>query len=566
LNFTSIQNLLLAASALGFASIALAEDSPFLNQSTLPAYDSVNQQFALLGSKEVPDYIQLQKNKAVIGKITVKRGNVFDLSKEEENIRLFKLANSLHIITQESVIRNQLLFETGDFFSQQIIEESERILRNTKYLYDAEINLVSYHDNTVDIEIVTRDVWTLTGSINFSREGGANKLSAEIEESNLLGYGKKLKLKTGSNVDRDETLISYSDKQFFGTRSKVSLQYIDKSDGTTQALDFERPFYSLHSKWSFGASYFTDERTDPVYSLGEVINAFGHEEENVSVFFGLSEGYSNQHVYRWRLGFDKEVDIFTPSDDYLGQPVPEDRNYRYPWISLEVYEDRMIKTRHIKQIRRTEDLNLGNEITAKFGWSDHHAQAENEGIIFDVHANMAFKPNRQNLFLLTPYFKGRYSNHAAENTSIGAKTKFYTPVFEDHVFYMALSADYIKNEYLDEQLYLGGDSGLRGYPLRFQSGDRSFLFTMEQRFYTQWHWFQLTYVGALVFFDAGRAWSTDTPENENTRILKDVGFGLRLASSRGSRGLVLHLDVAFPMDGDTDIDNMQLVITTAESF
>lgn len=547
-------------------SPAVANNSPLLSTDKVPDGSEKPLVLALLGSKEVPDFLTLQKNKATIGKITIIRSNVFDLSNEEENIALFRLANNLHIITKESTIRNQLLFESGDFYSQQIIEESERILRNSKYLYDAEIKAVHYHDNVVDIEVITRDVWTLTGSINFSREGGSNELSAEIEESNLLGYGKKLKLKTGSSVDRDETLLKYSDSQFFGTRSKVSVLYNDKSDGITETFKIERPFFSLHSTWSLGLELSNDKRVDPIYAFGEVVNEFEHTEENISIFFGLSEGYLNQHVYRWRFGFDKEKDNFSPSVDYPGMPFPEDRDFRYPWVALEIYEDRVIKTQHIKQIRRTEDLNLGDEITLKMGYSSQHFNADNDGILYDLEANMAFRSEGNHLLLFKPFWKGRYADRSSENNRLGFQSKFYTPVFGDHVFYMAFRADYVKDAYLDDQLLLGGDNGLRGYPLRFQTGDRSYLFTVEQRFYTQWHWFQLAYVGALVFFDIGRAWEPGTPENENTRALKDAGLGLRLASSRGSRGLVLHIDLAFPMDGDSSIDDVQLVITTKESF
>lgn len=548
------------------ASAVLAKDSPFLDDNPQFAISPNPQILALLGSKDVPDYLTLQKNKAIIGKITIIRSNVFDLDKAEENIYLFRLANSLHVITKESTIRNQLLFESGDYYSQQIIEESERILRNTKYLYDAEIKAVHYHDNVVDIEVITRDVWTLTGSINFSREGGSNELSAEVEEGNLLGYGKKLKLKTGSSVDRDETLLKYSDSQFFGTRSKVSILYNDKSDGITESFEIERPFYSLHSKWSLGLTLSNDERIDPIYAFGKVDSEFEHTAEQISVFFGLSEGYLNKHVYRWRFGFDKERDRFSNTADYPLSPLPEDRDFRYPWLSLEIYEDKVIKTQHIRQIRRTEDLNLGDEINLKLGYSSQHFDAENDGIVYDLEANMAFKSQDNHLLLFKPFWKGRYADRNSENNRLGFESKFYTPIFDDHVFYMALRADYVKDAYLDDQLLLGGDNGLRGYPLRFQTGDRSYLFTVEQRFYTQWHWFQLAYVGALVFFDIGRAWEPGTPENANTRALKDAGVGLRLASSRGSRGLVLHIDLAFPMDGDSSIDDVQLVITTKESF
>jgi hemolysin activation/secretion protein len=131
---------------------------------------------------------------------------------------------------------------------------------------------------------------------------------------------------------------------------------------------------------------------------------------------------------------------------------------------------------------------------------------------------------------------------------------------------MALSAEYARNLYRDQQLLLGGDSGLRGYPLRYQNGDRKFLFTVEQRFYTTWHWFELAYVGALAFFDVGRAWFPGEESTETTRVLKDAGIGLRMSSSRGSRGVILHIDLAFPLDGPPDINNTQLVITTKETF
>ena len=63
----------------------------------------------------------------------------------------------------------------------------------------------------------------------------------------------------------------------------------------------------------------------------------------------------------------------------------------------------------------------------------------------------------------------------------------------------------------DNQLLLGGDNGLRGYPLRFQTGDRRFLLTLEQRFYHPRQFLRLFYAGAAVFFDAGRAWEDGVP-------------------------------------------------------
>lgn len=119
---------------------------------------------------------------------------------------------------------------------------------------------------------------------------------------------------------------------------------------------------------------------------------------------------------------------------------------------------------------------------------------------------------------------------------------------------------------VDNPVMLGGDNGLRGYPLRYQSGDKSLLFTIEQRFFTDWYPFRLFHVGAAVFFDAGRTWGDNPAGSANLGWLKDVGIGLRIGSSRSGLGRVTHIDLAFPMDGDSSIRSVQFLIETKKSF
>ncbi len=67
--------------------------------------------------------------------------------------------------------------------------------------------------------------------------------------------------------------------------------------------------------------------------------------------------------------------------------------------------------------------------------------------------------------------------------------------------------------------------------------------------------------------DVGRAFG-DTPLGpaENLGLLKDVGFGLRLGSTRSALGNVIHFDVAFPLDGGSSIDSVQFLVQTKRSF
>jgi hemolysin activation/secretion protein len=118
----------------------------------------------------------------------------------------------------------------------------------------------------------------------------------------------------------------------------------------------------------------------------------------------------------------------------------------------------------------------------------------------------------------------------------------------------------------ETQVLLGGDNGLRGYPLRYQAGKHRTILTVEQRYFTEWYPWRLFRVGYAVFADAGRVSGTDPRAAPSLGTLYDVGIGLRLSSPRSSGRSVVHIDLAFPLNGDPSIDSAQLIIETKGSF
>ncbi len=70
--------------------------------------------------------------------------------------------NRFHITTRESVIRTQLLFKEGDILDEELLKASERGLRRFKFLNKAEVSVVPVDEQTVDVEVHTRDAWSLT--------------------------------------------------------------------------------------------------------------------------------------------------------------------------------------------------------------------------------------------------------------------------------------------------------------------------------------------------------------------------------------------------------------------
>jgi hemolysin activation/secretion protein len=73
-------------------------------------------------------------------------------------------------------------------------------------------------------------------------------------------------------------------------------------------------------------------------------------------------------------------------------------------------------------------------------------------------------------------------------------------------------------------------------------------------------------VGYAVFADAGRVSGADPRAAPSLGTLYDVGIGLRLSSPRSSGRSVVHIDLAFPLNGDPSIDSAQLIIETKGSF
>lgn len=516
------------------------------------------------GEPDVPSREALEQQGATVGQIKIRVLDVFDTDKPEENNWFFRTANRLHIGTRKGVIRSQLLFETGDPFSGRLLDESERVLRASGYLHFAEIRPVRFHGGVVDIDVTVRNVWTLTVAAGVSRSGGENRENFELEDSNLFGTGKEATLRWRSDLDRDSFLMRYRDPLLAGTRARLDVSYSNNSDGQERRLDVVRPFFALESRWAAGALTQAQRQIDQVYAGGEIVDRFRHQLDRVEVFGGWSAGLRQGRAQRLTTGFTFEHHRFKPDEHFLGPTIlPEDRKLAYPWIGFERVGDAFVEEQDLDQIARVEDLRLGTNLSARLGLSSPALSGDRTRLIFESRLSRGYRPGDRHLLLLNTFVSGRYGTAGFENLWAGGNVRYYLRNLGRHQFVALAGLDLAGNLDRENQLLLGGDNGLRGYPVRFQDGDRRFLLTLEQRFYHPRQFFRLVYAGAAVFLDTGNAWDGDQPGGG---LLTDVGLGLRLSPSRSGRDTIVHLDVAFPLDGDGSIDSVQWLVTTKDSF
>jgi hypothetical protein len=518
---------------------------------------------------KLPTPEQLEQRGVRVGAIDIQVEDIFDPSKPGEDATVYRVANDLHLSTRDDAIRSQLLFHESDPYSRQKVAETERLLRGRRYLYDAWIEPTCYHpaDQAVDLIVRVRDVWSLNPGLHFSRKGGANNAGIVLQDEDFLGRGELVSVLWGRNVDRDTLMFTYEDPQLLGSWWRGRVAYSDNSDGRLGDLSVGRPFYSLDTRWSAGLGATAGDRVDSRYQLGKVLDTFTENTNRFEVYGGLSAGLHDGWARRWLAGVRYERSEFSEAtDDVLAAPLPEDRTLVYPWVGFEWIEDDFVTVHNQDQLARTEDLQYGRSLRTELGVAAPAWGADRTAAIVALRGHGGRRFGESQSLFFTGDLSGRVEGGGLSDALMQGEARYYYRQAPHALFFASARGAVAENPDLDHQLLLGGDNGLRGYPLRYQSGTESALFTAEERFFTDWFPFHLFHIGAAAFADAGRTWGRDVAGAEPLGWLSDVGAGLRIGNARTGLGNVLHIDIAVPLVHEPGIDGVQLLIETRQSF
>lgn len=510
-----------------------------------------------------------------LGEITVVRQNVFE---DEEN-RLERLANRYNWRTRENVVRSVLPVAGGEAVNRRLLEEAERILRRKVYLYDARVIPRRLCGDVLDIYVVTRDVWTLTPRVTLARSGGENTVGFGLSDNNFLGTGKGILFNYQSDEDRRGYTVAYNDPNVADSRWAANLMVVDNDDGERFQGSVRYPFFSLDTRRAFLLSGDDFTRDEGLYFLGEKHWEFSAETRQLRVAGGWSAGLEGRFVNRWLLGYGYEEQRFGLPDALLQTfPLLEqpDREFGYPFVAFERLEDDHEKRINLDHVRRTEDVSLGRRYYGELGLSSSATGGSGDHLIGRVSVTDAAWITPRHLVSVQGHVNGYYDldERRGENLVAAGGISYRYQQAEAWSLLVQGSAAAMHNPTLDRQLLLGGSDGLRGYPNRYQIGDRRFLITVEERYYSDLYPWRLFRLGAAAFVDVGRAWYHDeapawVPDDRSADhfdVLSNAGVGLRLESTRTRGDLVLHLDVAFPLRSGPDVRGMEVTLSAKQTL
>jgi len=519
----------------------------------------------------LPDDAALEAAGARIGTITVRTGEIFDVGDPRENHAPYRLANRLHRNTRDGAVQANLLFRSGDRYQARLLRETERNLRQLDFLREPRVRPVAWHDGLVDVLVETHDVWTLQIGPSFARSGGRNEASIEVKDVNLFGFGKTLAVGYSKGVDRSSTYFDWRDPAVFLSRWKDAIHWANNSDGHDRSVQLYRPFYSLDVRHAGGLTVADGTGTDTRYRLGEEYDHYRHALRLFDAQGGWSSGLRSGHVLRLTGGWHSENDTFSP--EFTGTPpvnaalapIPADRDLVYPYLQLDWLTDAFQTTRNREQIARTEDLQFGPTAFLQLGYAAPAFGADRHALVASGRVGNTWQLSLRQQLVTGAGFSGRLQDGRVADLRSGLDVAWYWRTSHRTLSHARVGGDSGQALDLDHYFLLGGDNGLRGYPLRYQQGSGRVRFTIEERIFTDWSIWRLFDVGGAVFFDAGRTYGSNPIGAPQLGWLRDLGLGLRLGNNRSSLGNVIHIDLAAPLDGE-DIKRLQLLVGATATF
>ena len=506
-----------------------------------------------------------------------------------DTIWLHHFANWLHINSKESVLRKELSLKPGEQVTTDDLAEAERLLREKSYIRDARVSVVEpcHPDGSKSVKVETWDNWSLLPNLGLGRTSGKNKYSFGFKEDNFLGYGVRTSVKYQSDylrqgyefkVSSPLSLLGYPELD----HSYVDLEWTENNDGRRTQFQLEKPFYQDSTERMYKAGWLSDERLDQIYHNGELENRFITLQKEIDIQTGWLLDYRERTSLRLLAGYSSQQWQFTDDPFQPSLALPEDRSYQYPWIGLDYKEHKYQVLSDVYLINHSEDINLGWHHQARIGVQTSDL-ANDETLGYQAHwlSEKGFG-NSEHLTLLALQFDAMLGIRGGDQLIASAKAEDFYRLSKEFTFYTKLQYDQRSRNYLDQPLDLGGETGLRGYPVQYQQGTRRWLSTAELRWYPQINIYQLLDMGFVAFADAGRASGGDIEqntelsgfrskadllaENYTDQWIGSVGLGARFYSSRSSNNHVIHVDLSKPVGGAKDVNSWEIQLKVEERF
>jgi len=278
---------------------------------------------------------------------------------------LEKSGNSLHLKTQNKIIRNRLLIHKNEPFDSLFVNESERLIRSQTYIHDVSTTVLPLGANSDSVDVYFRvlDLWSIIADGGLSAERGTFQLT----DKNLIGFGHTFSSAYTQNFTKGTNAFSayYFVPNFKKTYINSRIDYsIDENKDYIKSIQLERPFFSPITRWAGGAFVSQQKQARWVYK-NDTTRLFLNSRYNIQDYWAAAAW----QVFKGNSEAERTTKLILSARafriKYLRKPTEQAElldfytNENLVLAGIGISSRKYIKQRYIFKYGTTEDVPIG---------------------------------------------------------------------------------------------------------------------------------------------------------------------------------------------------------------
>jgi hypothetical protein len=446
---------------------------------------------------------------------------------EKNWLRFFNL---FHATTRPSVVRSEVVVESGEVWTDERVLEAARRVRDPLYTSVVVAVPVKTADpNTVVLLVVTRDIWSLRLNTKWDIQGNSLLgFTASLSENNFLGRRKTVAFGFTMDQGAISTGPLYIDKNFLrehiDLRARVEKIFTRKSldvftpggmsvptgdpgglqddrtfnsEGTAATVTMSKVLWSLSSKWGYGGSvayrnaisrsyFFTGLRSydDPTTPEVETLPR-EHRMRTWSIRASITRQWGDEIKHALEMGYSvgsqRPSLLDTPAfqvDPLLLQHFredvfPRDEVVSSPFIEYSFFWNKFTTVRNIDTYELAEDIRFGPNLTAGLSQTFKTLGSTNRFTRPSLSAGWSFPWGRDGFARISAGGQLRIQDGNTVDNTATASVRATTPTLSYVRLIGQLSFQTRWNDRSNLFYTLGSESGLRAYNISQFSGGYS---------------------------------------------------------------------------------------------
>ena len=480
----------------------------------------------------------------VVDTVRIERADVYT-GAEARALWYARVANRLHRVTRERVVRRELLLGRGEPMDSARAAETARNLRRLGLFTEVFVDTVRRDDGALALDVRTHDGWTTRPAASVRAVGGQTLVSAALIETNALGLGGTLDLRFIDDPDRSTMRAELLLPRIVRDRITLGASATRFSDGHGGYALAERPWFSLATRGAWRALGTLVDGRVLRFREGTLVAVDSLTRRQALLTFegGRALRASPRGYLRVGATAQWRQEDFVP----LGAPIASFTTTAAltPWV--EALRARFVVVRNYRLLGPQEDVDLSTAVRAGVALAPAAFGYARSGVGPLVVARTGRRFGAHAFGVATLRASGLASGGTADSGTVSMNATVVWQPDASQTLVLHGNGAWARDPWPGAEFDLGLTRGPRAFPLHAFTGDRQRFAMAEYRWTIPYAFARTGVVAVAAFAESGGAWFA----GDRPRWGHDVGAGVRLGSTRTPSGFgALRLDLAYRFAND----------------